>query len=1206
MASNKSDRLGMSYLPQLNSVQPRSGSSTQNNSPTESSTTNGGRGTFGSTGVPSLGNSSNNGPRKGTSSPSHDIGGSRLFSKRAREIQAQEGLSPNVWGPPTSGNSTPLRENIPESPTDGFPDFIPTAPEQSSAPNTPGRARAGTVPSQFSPGRALSSLGLLPVAHPKTSRPTPSTTPFKSHSPVRGDGREGEPIGGNLNQSSLLSRLRSGSLPQRTNFVASSSPFGPSLFSSNWNSGRDRSTTLSSILSSEGPISPTQSTFSKEGPADNELRTLDYLGLADTPQTGQATFAHPHTLASLDAQRFGAIQPFIADMAALNKSANRYRSYSVNATEKYAAEEEDDEEDDLDNGLSQALYRNGSLTPAASIAAAAAATNAEIHRHNLAVQAFAKQASVNRPRSITVGVLESPQSTSMRSYLPPRSRLENSITASELPTDLLESIISMQNGASAVVGKENSNTEGGIDGPTRALWLGSIPASTTVSSLTAIFGAYGTIESARVLTHKNCGFVNFETVDSAAQAKALLNGKEIFPGAGPIRIGYAKVPEASNSGTPGHSGTLTSPSPDPFGKSQEASKANKGGQSNGVDASEASQEPPIPTLEEMKPHILTLSVELGASEQDQHIISQSLNAALSFQSFKPEIPSISEPSHSRVHDAPRLREIRKRIDNNSYSQAEIEDIAQAMLPEIAELSSDYLGNTVVQKLFEFCSEEVKELMLVEVAPHLAEIGVHKNGTWAAQKIIEVARTGTQMALIVEHLRPHIVSLFLDQYGNYVLQCCLRFGAPWNSFIFETMLSRMWEIAQGRFGSRAMRACLESHHSTKEHQRMLAAAIALNSVQLATNTNGALLLTWLLDTCNFNRRRSILAPRLVPHIVQLCTHKVAYLTVLKVINQPKEPEARELVLRALFFTPNDEVLQKILADQTCGITLIFKVLTTPFFDESLRNEVMQNIRNVLTRLKAQPAQGYKRLMDEVGLSTRNGANGSGSRDRSLDTRAAHSPARRAGSQSRNPGAQTPHQAQDRALPGSYFGTNNPPTDPASTMQRNASLDQATLHAFEQFGINNMNNQMYSTNANLPMPQLAPQQLQWQQQQLLLAAQAQAQIQAQASARTIQPPQFYNPFAPTLGGFPAQSPSIDSFRNQPIGSPVQAQMGNGSAMLGQGFNPAQGFNPIVGNQMLQGGFGYPAPAMGGMGFYPPQQNQQQQLNQGLNGGRRGRQR
>jgi protein JSN1 len=93
----------------------------------------------------------------------------------------------------------------------------------------------------------------------------------------------------------------------------------------------------------------------------------------------------------------------------------------------------------------------------------------------------------------------------------------------------------------------------------------------------------------------------------------------------------------------------------------------------------------------------------------------------------------------------------------------------------------------------------KRLLLIDT--------IDKNGTWAGQKIIDVAKTPAQMNKICDCLRPYTVALFLDQYGNYVLQCCLRFAAPWNDFIFETMLGRMWEIAQGRFGARAMRGVL---------------------------------------------------------------------------------------------------------------------------------------------------------------------------------------------------------------------------------------------------------------------------------------------------------------------------------------------------------------------------------------------------------------
>ena len=219
--------------------------------------------------------------------------------------------------------------------------------------------------------------------------------------------------------------------------------------------------------------------------------------------------------------------------------------------------------------------------------------------------------------------------------------------------------------------------------------------------------------------------------------------------------------------------------------------------------------------------------------------------------------------------------------------------------------------------------------------------------------------------------------------------------------------------------------------------MIAATIAMHSVQLATNANGALLLTWFLDTCTFPRRRTVLAPRLVPHLVRLCTHKVAYLTVLKIINQRNEPEARDAILQALFFSQNDKVLEDILSDQQCGATLMFKVLTTPFFDENIRSEVVQNVRSVLIRIKAQPQQGYKRLMDEVGLSTRGGG-------------APRQP-QRTGDDSARPTSRhsnvnhTP-QPVESPMARPYYPNMQPSYEPAMGMQRTGSMDSSTFESY----------------------------------------------------------------------------------------------------------------------------------------------------------------
>ncbi|KAK4143674.1 uncharacterized protein C8A04DRAFT_12172 [Dichotomopilus funicola] len=1189
-----SEHLTIGYPPQGLSAQGRSNSptTTSPNDPQSAGSTL--RSPFGLS--PGLTSSSkmSGASRSGNGSPSHEMAASgRLYTKRAREIQAQEGvpgLPLNPWGgPPTSGNSTPLRENIPESPTDGFPDFA-QLPTPDTLPQTR-RARAGTLPSRFSPNTAGNALLGIPALASKTSRPSPSQTPYKSPSPGL------EAPGDLSNASTLLSRLRAGSMPQRSPFAhapGTSSPFGPSIFSS-WNpSGRERGNTLASIasLGSNGPSSPAQSQFSREGNGETDvhMRTLDYLGLAETPQPARAQLA---------------TGPYMPNYADFSKAANRFRSYSVNNKDKYADEEEDEYDADalsyMENHYAQLQDQ-------------LAATNAAIHSHNLAVQAFANQAA--RPRARTAGVLETPPSRLLRNYLPTASRLDSSFTAAEIQIpdekafdDLPQAIAGMS------LGRSNSRNNGllgadeqGLEGPTSALWLGSIPTSTTTSTLTEMFKTYGPIVSARVLTHKNCGFVNFERVDSAMAAKANMNGKEIFPGAGPIRINFAKPP--SSTGTPGHDGAVPSPSPDPFSKSQEGGQGAGAGVSGegGLAAVQGNVTPTVPPLHEMTGDILQIVQQFGATEEDSFRISVGLQQAIQYNTFVDEIPPIKEPAHTRIHDAPKLRDIRKRIDNQSLSQQEIENIAMEMLPEIAELSSDYLGNTVVQKLFEHCSDAVRDSMLAEIAPHMAEIGVHKNGTWAAQKIIDVCKTPQQMNLIVQYLRPYTIPLFLDQYGNYVLQGCLKFGSPYNDFIFETMLSRMWEVAQGRYGARAMRACLESHHSTKDQQRMLAAAIALHSVQLATNANGALLLTWFLDTCTFPQRRTVLSPQLVPYLVHLCTHKVAYLTVLKVINQKAEAEARDTILKALFFTPKDQVLEAILSDHACGATLIFKVLTTPFFDETIRNQVVETVKTVLVRIKAQPGQGYKRLMDEVGLSTRSSGSGSGggaSREHGGADR------QRPGSRqtvNQPPPQLQPHQQQQQHAqqqPGQYGGGANPQQyyNPLSAGAGAPGYDMAygvprSSEGMDQFPAFNAGNPMFNA-GNAPMNPNALQQMQYQQSMM---------------SRGAPPPPMNNYFpgmqAGGYGGFQnAASPAIEQYRtNQPLanGSPIPqtAQLPAGAGQQAPFGGAPGGFGNMPMPPPGMGGFpGYGAPP-GGAGVYLPPPQQPEQVNARQRGGRVGR--
>jgi hypothetical protein len=80
---------------------------------------------------------------------------------------------------------------------------------------------------------------------------------------------------------------------------------------------------------------------------------------------------------------------------------------------------------------------------------------------------------------------------------------------------------------------------------TRSLWVGNIDGSVTIDLLTQVFSVYGPIESVRLLTEKECGFVNFYHVEDAIRAKEEILGKMGGRvGTCIVRIGYGKADAA--------------------------------------------------------------------------------------------------------------------------------------------------------------------------------------------------------------------------------------------------------------------------------------------------------------------------------------------------------------------------------------------------------------------------------------------------------------------------------------------------------------------------------------------------------------------------------------------------------------------------------------------------------------------------------------
>lgn len=447
-----------------------------------------------------------------------------------------------------------------------------------------------------------------------------------------------------------------------------------------------------------------------------------------------------------------------------------------------------------------------------------------------------------------------------------------------------------------------------------------IPNSINGVALYSIVSKFGRCSCVRTMTRSNGEFialVDFELIESSMSCKASLNRREIFPGVLAL-VDFAQI--------------MDSPKDNLFAyclNQEENSHLN---------------------------HILTASVWYSAEA-------------------KSDFGPLPEPLQARTFDSPKLREIRKNIDNASLSQQYIEELSLAMVPELPELASDYLGNTIVQKLFELSSPIVRDVMLREVAPYLSQMGTHKNGTWAAQKIINTCHSKREMSMIVKSLKPYASMLFNDQFGNYVLQGVLRFKSPYSDFIFEAIVCKFDEISHGRFGARAIRTCLESEHVSKSQMVAVASCIVVAFENLAVDNNGSLLITWFLDTCCLPNRHSILTPIILKNLVTLCTHKLASLTVLRLLHYRADLNPRNVILKQIFgdfsnpdrfYLPPSKSLKDILMDKVNGVNFIYKCLTIPMLEPGVKNHMAHQIKSSILDLNLTTNPSYRRLVEEVGL------------------------------------------------------------------------------------------------------------------------------------------------------------------------------------------------------------------------------------------------
>ena len=473
------------------------------------------------------------------------------------------------------------------------------------------------------------------------------------------------------------------------------------------------------------------------------------------------------------------------------------------------------------------------------------------------------------------------------------------------------------------------------ENPSRSIWVGQIGPEVDVDMLLGSFSAFGPIESCRILDAKGCGFVNFYHLEHAIHARKAMNGIRL--GDSVIKTGFAR--SANNPHNNPKSSAALNPASEEYHAMDETDavifgiNAFDGKFQNFSEKSHSVFSPPVGSSALLSPPI--------------HSFEQiyQLDSPTDYGQSIPGIPLMYLNGSEMLSQ--RVREYRKRIEQIPVPSAEFDHIMTETMNNLLACSIDPIGNILVQRLIERGPECISTSVLLGLGPYLPAVGIHKNGTWVVQKLIAFAHQPHQRYTLARILRKHLVPLLQDQYGNYVIQCCLPFG-PLNQFIIDGLAARTVDVAASRFGSRAMKSILEAPELTMRQQKIVAMSIIRNASVLAYDPNGVIALQWLLDA-DLPGRFGLIAEALRGSLVSLATLKHSSNIVAKLMQQQTEPQVRGLLLDELVFGAGPESLRVLLQDPMAA-AIITKALNMA--DDKSRLRLIATLRGPLKELSPQ--------------------------------------------------------------------------------------------------------------------------------------------------------------------------------------------------------------------------------------------------------------
>jgi len=203
---------------------------------------------------------------------------------------------------------------------------------------------------------------------------------------------------------------------------------------------------------------------------------------------------------------------------------------------------------------------------------------------------------------------------------------------------------------------------------------------------------------------------------------------------------------------------------------------------------------------------------------------------------------------------------------------------------------DNFGHYAIEALFATSGDDQRLFLVMNLAPSIAVVSCHKQGSFSIQAMMDSLRSGPEIETLVEALSKHVMQIILNCSGHYViLRFLSKFGWPYTRFVHRALVGHCYDFSTDHYGLRVMKAAVDAGpHSQLTN---VFNCIVKHTNTLVENQYGNYIIQHLLDVCPLPITNTI-KEKLSGKFVRYSKQKFSSNVVEKVIRHSnKETEKR---------------------------------------------------------------------------------------------------------------------------------------------------------------------------------------------------------------------------------------------------------------------------------------------------------------------------